>query len=191
MLRDDLVESLNAWVVKVVDSQMLKLYSPNAEPALVFFRNGIPLLYDGKKLGLWRIMKKKGKVNVVLKSFFPTGPLNDDEIFNTFINNKEPVVKELSDDNFEHLTQASSGATTGDWFIMLWVSQSLPSQIFSIFLMYTVRKSHYTLFVFYFFFCGENQREENIEWKIYGMFQLQHGLHRLSTPGSSVGSRRS
>jgi hypothetical protein len=26
---------------------------------------------------------------------------------------------ELTDDNFEHDTQASSGATTGDWFILL------------------------------------------------------------------------
>ena len=25
----------------------------------------------------------------------------------------------LADSNFEHLTQASTGATTGDWFVML------------------------------------------------------------------------
>lgn len=37
----------------------------------------------------------------------------------TFTSNKEPVVKELTDETFEHLTQAASGATTGDWFIML------------------------------------------------------------------------
>lgn len=36
-----------------------------------------------------------------------------------FSENKEPTVKELTDDTFEHLTQASSGATTGDWFVML------------------------------------------------------------------------
>lgn len=35
-----------------------------------------------------------------------------------FTDNKEPVVRELTDANFEHLTQASSGATTGDWFVM-------------------------------------------------------------------------
>nr|CAD7438301.1 unnamed protein product [Timema bartmani] len=92
-LREDLVDSLNAWVVKAVNSQLVRLYNPTKEPALVFFRHGIPLLYDG--------------------------PLNDELILHTFIENKEPVVRELSDDNFEHLTQASSGATTGDWFIML------------------------------------------------------------------------
>lgn len=47
------------------------------------------------------------------------GPLNDEEILHTFLNNKEPIVKELTDETFEHLTQASSGATTGDWFVML------------------------------------------------------------------------
>jgi hypothetical protein len=29
-------------------------------------------------------------------------------------------VIELNDDNFEHDTQAASGATTGDWFILLY-----------------------------------------------------------------------
>lgn len=30
-------------------------------------------------------------------------------------------VVELSDDNFEHDTQVSTGATTGDWFVLLYV----------------------------------------------------------------------
>ena len=30
---------------------------------------------------------------------------------------KDPCVKDLTDVNFEHLTQASTGATTGDWFV--------------------------------------------------------------------------
>ncbi|KAG5863338.1 hypothetical protein JTB14_000247 [Gonioctena quinquepunctata] len=38
-LREDLVETLNAWVVKVEDSQMTRLYSPNKEPVIVFFRH--------------------------------------------------------------------------------------------------------------------------------------------------------
>lgn len=101
-LRDDLVDSLSAWVLQVDNSQLLKLYSPAKEPALVFFRNGIPLLYDG--------------------------PLNDDEILQTFVDNKEPIVKELTDENFEHLTQASSGATTGDWFVMFYSSDCIDCQ---------------------------------------------------------------
>lgn len=37
----------------------------------------------------------------------------------TFVQNKEAAVSHLNDDSFEHLTQAASGATTGDWFVML------------------------------------------------------------------------
>lgn len=77
---------------------MTRLYSPTKEPAVVFFRHGVPLLYDG--------------------------PINEDALIGKFVQNKDPNVKELSDENFEHLTQASSGATTGDWFIMLYVSSS-------------------------------------------------------------------
>lgn len=32
---------------------------------------------------------------------------------------EEVFTKQLTDDSFEHDTQASSGSTTGDWFIML------------------------------------------------------------------------
>ncbi|XP_011301871.1 thioredoxin domain-containing protein [Fopius arisanus] len=101
-LRDDLVDSLSAWVIQVEESQLLKLYSPAKEPALVFFRNGIPLLYDGK--------------------------LNDEEILQKFVDNKEPIVKELTDETFEHLTQASSGATTGDWFVMFYSNDCIDCQ---------------------------------------------------------------
>lgn len=84
---------MNADVVKSFNSQLVRLYSPTKEPAIIFFRHGIPLLYDG--------------------------PINEDSIFMHFDGNRVPTVKELSDENFEHLTQASTGATTGDWFILL------------------------------------------------------------------------
>lgn len=92
-LRNELKESIGARVVKAHNSQLVRLYSPTKEPAIVFFRHGVPLLYDG--------------------------PANEDAIFMRFDENKSPVVRELADVNFEHLTQASTGATTGDWFIML------------------------------------------------------------------------
>lgn len=101
-LREDLVDTLNAWVVKAHNSQLVRLYNPSKEPALVFFRHGVPLLYDG--------------------------PLDDELILHTFTTNKEPNVKELSDENFEHLTQASSGATTGDWFIMFYSTECVDCQ---------------------------------------------------------------
>lgn len=47
-IREDIVESMNAWVVKNVDSSLIKLYSPNDKPpVVVFFRHGIPLLFHG------------------------------------------------------------------------------------------------------------------------------------------------
>lgn len=72
---------------------MTTIYDPSKEPSIVFFRRGIPLLYHGQN--------------------------NGDEIIQLFTDNQEPVVKELSDSTFEHLTQASTGSTTGDWFVFL------------------------------------------------------------------------
>lgn len=45
--------------------------------------------------------------------------MNDELILSFLVDNKDPCVRELNDDNFEHLTQVSTGATTGDWFILL------------------------------------------------------------------------
>ncbi|CAD6235652.1 GSCOCG00007952001-RA-CDS [Cotesia congregata] len=101
-LRDELVDSLSAWVVKVPNSYLRKLYTPNEEPALVFFRNSVPLLYNG--------------------------PLDDREIFETFFDNREPIVRELTDETFEHLTQVSTGATTGDWFVMFYSDNCVECQ---------------------------------------------------------------
>lgn len=101
-LREDLVDALNAWVVKAVSSSLVKLYSPTKEPALVFFRHGVPLLYDG--------------------------PVNDELILHTFSDNREPVVKELNDNTFEHLTQAATGATTGDWLVMFYTDNCVDCQ---------------------------------------------------------------
>lgn len=95
-LHDDFKDQLDAVTVKAFNSQLVRLYSPTKEPALVFFRHGIPLLYDGA--------------------------VNEDAILHQFSMNKDPTVKELNDETFEHLTQAASGATTGDWFIMLYVN---------------------------------------------------------------------
>lgn len=47
-LQDDFVKEFNALTVKVVNSHLARLYSPTKEPALVFFRHGVPLLYNGK-----------------------------------------------------------------------------------------------------------------------------------------------
>nr|CAG4648002.1 EOG090X0856 [Moina brachiata]SVE93079.1 EOG090X0856 [Moina brachiata] len=96
-IREDLVDSLNAWVVKAVASQLKTNFTATnnpAKPLVVYFRHGIPMLYDG--------------------------PLNDEVMIDTFVQNQESGVTHLNDDSFEHLTQAASGATTGDWFVMFY-----------------------------------------------------------------------
>lgn len=92
-MREDFASGFPAEIVKIVDSQMVRLYNPTKEPAVVFFRHGIPLLYNGA--------------------------INADEIYQVFDQNRIPTVKELTDDSFEHLTQAATGSTTGDWLILL------------------------------------------------------------------------
>lgn len=101
-IEQEIRDNLEAEVVKAIGSQMVRLYSPTKEPAVVYFRHGVPFLYDG--------------------------PANEDAIIGKFVQNKDPNVKELSDENFEHLTQAASGATTGDWFIMFYTSNCVDCQ---------------------------------------------------------------
>lgn len=92
-VRDEFRDNFPAEVVKVANSQLVRLYSPKKEPAVIFFRHGVPLLYDGG--------------------------INAEEIYHIFEQNQAPVVKELTDETFEHLTQAATGSTTGDWLILL------------------------------------------------------------------------
>lgn len=95
-VREDLVDSLNAWVVKAHNHPIKKQLLPTAgpEPTIAFFRNQIPVLYDG--------------------------PANEEEMLEIIYRSKEPCVRELTDTSFEHLTQASTGATTGDWFVFFY-----------------------------------------------------------------------
>ncbi|KAH8293097.1 hypothetical protein KR044_002675, partial [Drosophila immigrans] len=90
-VQEELKQMLGATVVQAHESNLIHIYDPSREPALLYFRRGIPILY--------------------------TGNINGEEILHFFSDNREPAVKELSDETFEHLTQASTGATTGDWFI--------------------------------------------------------------------------
>jgi len=92
-VREDLVDSLNAWVVKATKSETLrKFYNPDKPaPTVVFFRKRKPVLYDG--------------------------PADEEEIHERFMQWRDPCQQDLTDTNFEHLTQASSGATTGDWLV--------------------------------------------------------------------------
>lgn len=91
-LREEFESALDAKVLKLESSQLQRIYDiQKKEAALVFLRRGVGLLYDGQD--------------------------SADDIFDFFNDNRDPIVKELDDSNFEHLTQASTGSTTGDWLI--------------------------------------------------------------------------
>ncbi|KAL9897706.1 uncharacterized protein ACN427_006131 isoform 1-T1 [Glossina fuscipes fuscipes] len=93
-IQNELKETIGAIIVKAHNSHMVNVYDPSKEPSLIYFRHGSPLLYFGD--------------------------YKEDEIVQLFTENQEPIVKELSDKNFEHLTQAATGATTGDWFVFFY-----------------------------------------------------------------------
>lgn len=45
------------------------------------------------------------------------GKLSTEEALKQFSQMKDEISIDLTDENFEHLTQAATGATTGDWFV--------------------------------------------------------------------------
>lgn len=94
-IREDFIDTVgDAWVIKVLNSQLVTDFSWSKEPVIVFFRSGLPVIYDG--------------------------PANEEVMLETLMRYKEPGVKELTDVTFEHQTQAATGATTGDWFVMFY-----------------------------------------------------------------------
>lgn len=87
-----LEESLNIKVVKLVDQKSLqKEYGVKTLPTIVYIRTKYPLTYDG----LYDI----------------------EDIIEWLEKFKQSYVQYLNDETFEHLTQASTGATTGDWLV--------------------------------------------------------------------------
>eukprot|EP00096_Caligus_rogercresseyi_P002377 TRINITY_DN14496_c0_g1_i1.p1 TRINITY_DN14496_c0_g1~~TRINITY_DN14496_c0_g1_i1.p1 ORF type:complete len:308 (-),score=91.96 TRINITY_DN14496_c0_g1_i1:215-1138(-) len=103
-IREDLVDSLNAWVVKVHDDDLKRELDPSlgSKAAIVFYRSGFPVLYRGEP--------------------------NEEELLETLLAYREKCIRDLADSSFEHLTQASTGATTGDWFVFFFKDEDPGSQ---------------------------------------------------------------
>ncbi|XP_060574937.1 thioredoxin domain-containing protein-like [Ruditapes philippinarum] len=82
----------------VIDDRLADKLGALDYPSLVYYRNGYPALY-----------------NVKLSS-------SDDlpELVEWLSQASDVATKDLFDDSFEHLTQASTGATTGDWFVLFY-----------------------------------------------------------------------
>jgi len=82
---------LEVTFVRMVGTEIPQQYGITDKPAILFYRHSKPLIYDGPR---------------------EAAALEEWISFN-----KEQALKSLNDDNFEHLTQAASGATTGDWLV--------------------------------------------------------------------------
>lgn len=95
--KEELESSLDVNIIKLQNSHLKRIYDfNNRDTSIVFIRKGVPLLYPNDS---------EDSAN---------------EIFEFFNQYRDPIVKELDDTNFEHLTQASTGATTGDWLIQFY-----------------------------------------------------------------------
>lgn len=99
-LSEEFESVLDGFVLKLEGSQLQRIYDiQKKETTLVYLRKGVGVLYDG--------------------------PDSAEEIYAFFSEHRDPIVKELDDSNFEHLTQASSGSTTGDWLIHFYDNQCI------------------------------------------------------------------
>jgi hypothetical protein len=56
------------------------------------------------------------------------GSIDEEEMLSKIQKCQDPTVKALNDETFEHLTQAATGATTGDWLIMFTRQTCVKSQ---------------------------------------------------------------
>ncbi|KAL3884427.1 hypothetical protein ACJMK2_024566 [Sinanodonta woodiana] len=77
------------------DAELASRYGVSEFPKLVFFREGTAVLYDGEKIVSSEVSAWLGLA-------------------------EQEAVQILTDDTFEHLTQAATGATTGDWFVLFY-----------------------------------------------------------------------
>lgn len=85
--------------IKCEDLKVAMKFGVNTVPQVVFFRDGVPAVYDSPDN------------NVEVLS----------EDIQAWLNQaKDVATQELTDETFEHLTQAATGATTGDWLVIFY-----------------------------------------------------------------------
>ncbi|GIX93689.1 thioredoxin domain-containing protein [Caerostris extrusa] len=91
-LSKELEDSLGLLVVRLKDPILKARYGIKKVPALAYIRDNKTALYDGK--------------------------FELETLYSWLQDNRQPSTVDLDDSSFEHLTQAASGATTGDWLVM-------------------------------------------------------------------------
>ena len=95
------------------DENVHKKYGIKQFPRIMLFRSGAHVQYQGSNSQVKLI------TSFILRIIIFEGPVEKDGLLNWLTESIEKVSMELDDTSFEHLTQASTGSTTGDWFILL------------------------------------------------------------------------
>ncbi|XP_069102192.1 uncharacterized protein [Argopecten irradians] len=86
-------------IIKCEDPETAVKYGITTVPQVVYFRDGVPALFEAPQ-----------DVREIRTM--------DVEIF--VEESQQVAMKTLNDESFEHLTQAATGATTGDWLIIFY-----------------------------------------------------------------------
>ncbi|KAF8796393.1 uncharacterized protein LOC129981176 [Argiope bruennichi] len=91
-MSQQLEDHLGLTVVRIKDPKLKARYGIKKVPALAYIRNNKTALYDGE--------------------------FEYDTLYLWLQENRQPSTVDLDDTSFEHLTQAATGATTGDWLVI-------------------------------------------------------------------------
>lgn len=91
-LSQQLEEDLGVFVIRLKKPDLRSQYAVKHVPALVYIRKNKTAHYNGE--------------------------FEMDSLYSWLQENIDPLTVDLDDKSFEHLTQASTGATTGDWLVL-------------------------------------------------------------------------
>ncbi|CAL1267237.1 unnamed protein product [Larinioides sclopetarius] len=91
-MSQQLEDNLGLIVVRIKEARIKSRYGIKKVPALAYIRNNKTAMYDGK--------------------------FEFETLYSWLQENRQPSTVDLDDTSFEHLTQAASGATTGDWLVV-------------------------------------------------------------------------
>ncbi|XP_054712579.1 uncharacterized protein LOC129222148 [Uloborus diversus] len=91
-MSQELENTLGIFVVRLKKPDLRPRYGIKTVPALIFIRDDKIATFDGK--------------------------FEIEEVYSWLEQNRNPATVDLDDESFEHLTQAATGATTGDWLVI-------------------------------------------------------------------------
>lgn len=121
IFKDSPVHQLGLKIAKVIDSELILDFNLKPLPKILFYRDGVPIMFDGTSFvsSLISTLNCSNSFFYWYLNFPPADHIEDQDIIIWMEQSRDSPVQILTDVSFEHLTQALSGATTGDWMIGL------------------------------------------------------------------------